>query len=110
MGGPALDESRLQPPLTDELQARIPARLLRLSVPGENLLEALPRLRDVYTGTIAYEIEHLSDHAERVWLRQAIESGRFRVQLEPEERQNLLHRLAQVEGFETYLRRAFIGQ
>ena len=110
MGDPALDESRLQPPLTDELQARIPARLLRLSVPGENLLEALPRLRDVYTGTIAYEIEHLSDHAERVWLRQAIESGRFRVQLDPEERQNLLHRLAQVEGFETYLRRAFIGQ
>ena len=36
MGDPALDESRLQPPLTDELQARIPARLLRLSVPGEN--------------------------------------------------------------------------
>ena len=110
MGDPALDESRLQPPLTDELQARIPARLLRLSVPGENLLEALPRLRDVYTGTIAYEIEHLSDHAERVWLRQAIESGRFRVQLDPEERRNLLYRLAQVEGFEMYLRRAFIGQ
>ena len=34
MGDPALDESRLQPPLTDELQARIPARLLRLYVPG----------------------------------------------------------------------------
>jgi 2-oxoglutarate dehydrogenase E1 component len=110
MGDPALDESRLQPPLTDELQARIPARLLRLSVPGENLLEALPRLRDVYSGTIAYEIEHISDHAERVWLRQAIESGRFRVQLDSEERRNLLWRLAQVEGFETYLRRAFIGQ
>ena len=29
-------------------------------------------------GTIAYEIEHISDHAERVWLRRAIESGRFR--------------------------------
>ena len=110
MGDPALDETRLQPPLTDELQERIPARLLRLSVPGANLLEALPRLRDVYTGTIAYEIEHISDHAERVWLRQAIESGRFRVDLDPEERRNLLRRLAQVEGFETYLRRAFIGQ
>ena len=39
--------SRRSPP---ELQARIPARLLRLSVPGETLLEALPRLREVYTG------------------------------------------------------------
>ncbi|MET0560457.1 MAG: 2-oxoglutarate dehydrogenase E1 component [Gaiellaceae bacterium] len=110
MGDPALDESRLQPPLTDELQARIPARLLRLYVPGETLLEALPRLREVYTGTIAYEIEHISDHAERVWLRQAIESGRFRGDLDADERRSLLRRLAQVEGFETYLRRAFIGQ
>jgi 2-oxoglutarate dehydrogenase E1 component len=110
MGDPALDESRLQPPLTEELQARIPARLLRLYVPGETLLEALPRLREVYTGTIAYEIEHISDHAERVWLRQAIESGRFRGDLDAEERRGLLRRLAQVEGFETFLRRAFIGQ
>jgi len=110
MGDPALDETRLVPALTPELQARIPARLLRLSVPGETLLDALPRLREVYTGTIAYEIEHISDHAERVWLRQAIESGRFRTELPAEERRGLLRRLAQVEAFETYLRRAFIGQ
>jgi 2-oxoglutarate dehydrogenase E1 component len=110
MGDPALDETRLLPPLTPELQARIPARLLRLGVPGETLRDALPRLRDVYTGTIAYEIEHISDHAERVWLRQAIESGRFRTELAPDERRSLLERLAQVEAFETYLRRAFIGQ
>jgi 2-oxoglutarate dehydrogenase E1 component len=110
MGDPALDETQLQPPLTPELQARIPSRLLRLSVPGDSLLEALPRLREVYSGTIAYEIEHISDHAERVWLRQAIETGRFRKPLEPSERRKLLERLAQVEAFETYLRRAFIGQ
>ena len=74
------------------------------------MLEALPRLRDVYTGTIAYEIEHISDHAERVWLRRAIETGRFRQPLEADERRALLERLSQVEAFETYLRRAFLGQ
>jgi 2-oxoglutarate dehydrogenase E1 component len=110
MGDPALDESRLVPALTPELQARIPAPLLRLSVPGETLLDALPRLREVYTGSIAYEIEHISDHAERVWLRQAIESGRFRRPLEADERVALLRRLSQVEGFEQYLRRSFLGQ
>jgi 2-oxoglutarate dehydrogenase E1 component len=110
MGDPALDETRLHPPLTAELQARIPARLLRLSVPGETLLEALPRLREVYMGSSAYEIEHISDHAERVWLRKAIESGRFRTQPSPEERIALLRRLTQVEGFERYLRRSFLGQ
>jgi 2-oxoglutarate dehydrogenase E1 component len=110
MGDPALDESRLVPALTPELQAQIPASLLRLSVPGETLLEALPRLREVYMGSIAYEIEHISDHAERVWLRQAIESGRFRQPLAAEGRIALLRRLSQVEGFEQYLRRTFLGQ
>jgi 2-oxoglutarate dehydrogenase E1 component len=109
-GDPALDPLRLTPPLTPELQAQVPARLLRLSVEGETLLEALPRLQEVYMGTIAYEIEHISDHAERVWLRQAIESGRFRRPLPPDERKRLLECLSQVEGFEAFLRRAFIGQ
>ncbi len=109
-GDPALDESRLVPALTPELQARIPASLLRLYVEGETLLDVLPRLREVYTGSIAYEIEHISDHAERVWLRQAIESGRFRAPLEPEQRTALLRRLSQAEGFEQYLRRSFLGQ
>ena len=109
-GDPALDETRLEPPLTPELQARIPARLLRLYVPGTTLLEALPRLREVYCGSIAYEIEHISDHAERVWLRQAIESGRFRRPLEPDERRALLERLSQTEALEQYLRKSFLGQ
>ena len=110
IGDPALDESRLVPALTPALQARLPASLLRLYVEGETLLEALPLLRDVYTGSMAYEIEYISDHAERVWLRQAIESGRFRQPLAPEERRALLRRLSEAEGFEQYLRRSFLGQ
>jgi len=110
LGDPALDETRLIPPLTPELQARIPAKLLRVHVPGETLREALPALREVYCGTIAYEIEHLSDHAEREWLRHAIESGRYRQPLTAEERVQLLDRVSRAEGFERYLRRAFLGQ
>ncbi len=109
-GDPALDESRLIPALTETLQAAIPASLLRLYVPGETLLDALPRLREVYTGSVAYEIEHISDHAERVWLRQAIESGRFAVPLDHSGKRALLRRLSQVEGLEQYLRRSFLGQ
>src|SRR6187402_661288 len=78
-GDPALEPERLIPRLTRELQARIPARLLRIYVEGETLADALPRLQDTYCGTIAYEIEHISDHEERVWLREAIESGRYRM-------------------------------
>ena len=109
-GDPALEPLRLIPKLTPELQARIPTSLLRLHVPGETLAEALPRLLETYTGTIAYEIEHISDHEERVWLRQAIESGRYRRELTEDEKTRLLGRLSQVEGMERYLRRAFLGQ
>jgi len=109
-GDPALEPERLVPRLTPELQARIPARLLRLNVEGETLADALPRLEQTYCGTIAYEIEHISDHEERVWLRQAIESGRYRQPLGAEERVRLLGRLSRVEGMEHYLRRSFLGQ
>ena len=109
-GDPALEPERLVPKLTPELQARIPAPLLRLFVGGETLADALPRLRETYCGTLAYEIEHISDHEERVWLRQAIESGRYRQPLSGEERVRLLGRLSEVEGMEHYLRRAFLGQ
>ena len=110
LGDPALDETRLIPPLTPALQARIPAALLGVHVTGETLLEALPALRATYCGTIAYEIEHISDHDERVWLREAIESGRYRAAPAPEERLALLERLSRGEAFEAYLRRAFLGQ
>jgi 2-oxoglutarate dehydrogenase E1 component len=109
-GDPALDPEALIPKLTPELQARIPSSVLRLYVPGETLAEALPHLRETYCGTIAYEIEHISDHEKRVWLRQAIESGRYRRPLSEVERTALLKRLTEVEGMEAFLRRSFLGQ
>jgi len=109
-GDPALEPERLTPALTPELLARIPARLLRTYVEGQTLAEALPRLAETYCGTIAYEIEHISDHEERVWLREAIESGRYRQPLSDEEKRRLLARLTEVAGLETYLRTAFLGQ
>ncbi|MBA3365696.1 MAG: 2-oxoglutarate dehydrogenase E1 component [Actinobacteria bacterium] len=110
VGDPALEPDRLQPKLTPELQARIPASLLRVHVPGETLADVLPQLQETYCGTLAYEIEHISSHEERVWLRQAIESGRYRTPLPTEDKCRLLQRLSEVEGFEHYLRRAFLGQ
>src|SRR5262249_33364924 len=109
-GDPALEPERLIPKLTPELMARIPAPLLRLYVEGSTLADVYPRLRDIYCGTIAYEIEHISDHEERVWLRQAIESGRYRRPLSAARKERLLGRLSQVEGMERYLRRSFLGQ
>jgi 2-oxoglutarate dehydrogenase E1 component len=109
-GDPALDPERLEPRLTPDLMALIPAGVLRLYVKAETLAEALPILRETYCGTMAYELEHISSHEQRLWLREAIESGQFRRPFAADEKKALLRRLSDVEGFERYLRRAFLGQ
>ena len=109
-GDPALEPERLVPKLTPEMQERVPASVLRTYVPGDTLADTLPRLRDTYCGTIAYELEHIAEHEKRVWLRHAIESGKYRRPLPADERKELLASLSRVEAFEQYLRRAFLGQ
>jgi 2-oxoglutarate dehydrogenase E1 component len=110
VGDPSLEPLRLEPKLTPELQARIPASVLRVHVPGETLADVLPQLAETYCGTIAYEIEHLSDHQQRVWLRQAIESGRYRQPFSTDEKKALFRRLCEVDGMERFLRKRFLGQ
>ncbi|MBA3689389.1 MAG: multifunctional oxoglutarate decarboxylase/oxoglutarate dehydrogenase thiamine pyrophosphate-binding subunit/dihydrolipoyllysine-residue succinyltransferase subunit [Chloroflexi bacterium] len=108
VGDPALDPAPLG--LTPEATERIPADLLRIDVPGATLAEALPALRATYCGSIAYEVEHIASHDERVWLRQAIESGAHRAPMGREERRALLERLTVVEGLERFLHKAYLGQ
>src|SRR5205085_8462740 len=107
-GDPALEPETVN--LTPELMRAIPARVLRIAVEGETFADAYPQLRETYCGTIAYEIEHISDHEQRVWLRQAVESGLFRQPLPDEEKKALLERLSQVEALENYLHKAFLGK
>ena len=107
-GDPALDPGPLG--LTPEIMARIPADLLRIYVPGRTLAEAYPKLQETYCGTIAYEVEHIGSHQERVWLRQVIESGDHRKPLTPEVKRKLLARLTAVETLERFLHKAYLGQ
>ncbi len=72
--------------------------------------EAIRRLREIYSGTVGYEFDHIGDATEREWLRDAVESGRFRAPLGNEGKRALLKRLSEVEGFEKYLHKAFFGQ
>ena len=88
----------------------MPAAALNVAIPGETLADVLPRLRSTYCGSIAYQIEHLSSHRQRTWLRQVIESGAFEATPVPEEQRRLLIRLLRVELFEQYIRRTFLGE
>ncbi len=108
IGDPALDPDTVH--LTPALMRRIPSKILRIYVAGETLDESLPHLRETYTGTIAYEIEHISNHRQRVWLREQIESGTFRQPLDAERRRWLLRRLISVDALERFMHKAYLGQ
>jgi multifunctional 2-oxoglutarate metabolism enzyme len=107
-GDPALDPVPLG--LTPELMERIPARILRMYVSGQTLADALPHLRETYCGPIAYEIEHIASHRQRLWLREAIESGKFRSPLASDEQKTLLRRLTEVDALERFMHKAYLGQ
>ena len=107
-GDPALTPEQVG--LTPELMAKVPSELLRVYVPGETFADAFPRLRDTYCGTIAYEIEHIGSHQQRVWLREQIEGGAAREPLAPLLRLALLEQLIAVDAFERFLRRTYLGQ
>lgn len=78
--------------------------------PGETVAAALRRLETAYSGWIGYEFEHLEDPERVRWLWDQVESGVHTAPLAPEEQIRVLRRLTQVEGFEQFLHRAYLGQ
>ena len=107
-GDPSLSPEALN--LTPELMSRVPSKVLRVHVPGESLGESLPKLREVYCGTLAYEVEHISSSRQRVWLREQIEGGTHRTPLSDKDKIRLLDRLIAVDAFERFMHKAYLGQ
>jgi multifunctional 2-oxoglutarate metabolism enzyme len=107
-GDPLLDPATVR--LTPALMAQVPASILRVYADGETFADVLPKLQETYCGTSAFEIEHIGEVTERRWLREQIESGRGRPSLPPERRVAVLQRLIDVEVFERFLRRTYLGQ
>ena len=77
---------------------------------ARNALEAIHALRRIYCDTTGYDYDHIHDAEERVWLRDAAETGRFRPRMVASAKRRLLERPTQVEAFEQFLHRTFPGQ
>ncbi len=108
-GDPALDPATHG--VTEADLARLPA--IVVGGPAQqagSALEAIQALRAVYCSTTGYGFAHIHAPAEREWLRQAVESGRFRPPADPIDTLALLERLTQVECLERFLQRSFPGK
>lgn len=111
LGSPSPGDPDLSPTahgITEQDLHDLPASFV-----GENFAQygsayaAIAELRKVYCSSVGYDFEQVHEPAERQWLREAIESRRFAVNLSKEEHVALLERLTQIETFELFLQRSF---
>ena len=63
-------------------RCRRPSSAVRLAEGAPNAAEAMRRLREIYSGTVGYDFDHVQVAAERLWLLDAVESGKFAAPLE----------------------------
>jgi len=98
--------------VTQEDLAALPAHIVRgpLAAESANAAEGVEKLRQVYSGSIGYETDHIHNFEERTWIREAIESRRFFQTFDAERQRELLDRLTEVETFERFLHKTFPGQ
>ena len=112
LGGTPPGHPMLEPEfhaITREELYTVPASILDIEQPGETVGGVFEWLCEVYTGTIGYEYEYLEDPAQREWLREQIESGAHRAPLADGEKRRLLERLTEVESFEQFIHKSYLG-
>src|SRR6266480_6400858 len=98
--------------INDEDLAQLPPNVVggHSAEGARNALEAINKLRAMYSGTISYEFDQVKSPVERGWLRDAVGLRLFQGKQNAEASRKLLRRLTQVEAFERYLHQTFPGQ
>ncbi len=74
------------------------------------LRDIVDALKTIYGGSIGAEFSHISNTAERLWLRERFEMERISPSLEPARKEALLGQLTAAEGIERYLHTRYVGQ
>lgn len=90
----------------------IPARYISVDIPIHinNGYEAIEYLKKVYTGKIAFEIRHVNNNDEKMWIRKKIETGSLLPSFSIEKKKKVFERLTEVEEFEKFIHKTFVGQ
>ncbi|WP_019241808.1 MULTISPECIES: 2-oxoglutarate dehydrogenase E1 component [Bacillus] len=98
--------------LTEADLRAIPASLLSEYAPDfvKDGYEVVLYLKELYTKTIAFEFQHVSDIREREWLTRLVESTEMFPRITKQKKLALLKSLSEVEGFEKFLHKTYVGQ
>ena len=98
--------------LTEADLENLDAALIWPNAPSHitNGLEVYNHLKHVYTKSIAVEFHHVENLDEKQWLTEKFENELFSTSISPEKKISMLTRLIEVEEFEHFLHRTFVGQ
>ncbi len=98
--------------ISEAILAQLPPNIVggHAAEGAQNALEAISRLRAMYSGTISYEFDQVKNPQERGWLRDAVGLQLYHERPSADESRALLKRLTQVEAFERYLHQTYPGQ
>ncbi|MFQ5529704.1 MAG: 2-oxoglutarate dehydrogenase E1 component [Gemmatimonadota bacterium] len=90
--------------------ADVPAAAIGLERLGDTALDVVRSLHRVYCERIGYELDHMDDVDQWNWLVEYIETERHFTPLSTDGQLRVLEILTEVEGFERFLHRAYLGQ
>ncbi len=95
--------------ITEEELRAFPASMIGgpIAAQSRDAYQAVQALRQVYTGKVGFDYEHVREPSEREWLRYTAESGQFRAPQDPINPTAILQRLTEVEAFERFIHRIF---
>ena len=81
-------------------------------VPGSRatLRAVIDHLRKTYCGHIGVEYMHIQNREQRLWVRNAVETGHNQPALTYEEKRRILMKLNQAETLEHFIHTKFLGQ
>ncbi len=88
----------------------VPAAAIGLERLGDTALDVIRSLHRVYCERIGYELDHMEDVDQWNWLVEYIEAERHFAPLSADSQLRVLEILTEVEGFERFLHRAYLGQ
>ncbi len=107
-GHPALDLAFHG--VTESDLAQVPAAAIGLDRLGSTALDVVRSLQRIYCERIGYELDQMDDVDQWNWLVEYIEGQRHFAPLSTGSQLRVLEILTEVEGFERFLHRAYLGQ
>lgn len=88
----------------------LPAEVIAANSSARDGFVAIEYLKQCYTSTIGFEWSHVNSNAEKNWLIEQVESGTLMEEPSVEVKKKLIKKLTEVEEFENFLQRTFVGQ